>query len=72
MFWGDRFAKVTDPFGHSWSLATHIEDVTPEGEDYPGHLYAADLVLPQATTARSITITPTNPEVLRGPHLRLH
>src|SRR5262249_48298194 len=30
MFWGDRFAKVTDPFGHSWSLATHIEDVTPE------------------------------------------
>lgn len=30
MFWGDRYAKVTDPFGHSWSLGTHIEDVTPE------------------------------------------
>jgi uncharacterized glyoxalase superfamily protein PhnB len=30
MFWGDRFAKVTDPFGHSWSLATHIEDVSHE------------------------------------------
>ncbi|HKI36497.1 MAG TPA: VOC family protein [Gemmataceae bacterium] len=30
MFWGDRFAKVTDPFGHAWSLATHIEDVSPE------------------------------------------
>jgi PhnB protein len=30
MFWGDRFAKITDPFGHSWSLATHIEDVSPE------------------------------------------
>ncbi len=30
MFWGDRFAKLTDPFGHSWSLATHIEDVSPE------------------------------------------
>jgi uncharacterized glyoxalase superfamily protein PhnB len=30
MFWGDRFAKVTDPFGHEWSIATHVEDVTPE------------------------------------------
>jgi PhnB protein len=30
MFWGDRFAKVTDPFGHDWALATHKEDLTPE------------------------------------------
>lgn len=30
MFWGDRFGKLTDPFGHNWALATHIEDVTPE------------------------------------------
>ena len=30
MFWGDRFAKVQDPFGHEWSLATHVEDVAPE------------------------------------------
>lgn len=30
MFWGDRFGCVIDPFGHSWSLATHIEDPTPE------------------------------------------
>jgi PhnB protein len=30
MFWGDRFAKVQDPFGHSWSIATHVEDMTPE------------------------------------------
>lgn len=29
MFWGDRYGKVTDPFGHSWSLATHKEDVAP-------------------------------------------
>jgi PhnB protein len=29
-FWGDRYGKLTDPFGHSWSLATHIEDVAPE------------------------------------------
>jgi PhnB protein len=30
MFWGDRFCKVTDPFGHSWQMATHKEDVSPE------------------------------------------
>ena len=30
MFWGDRFGKLTDPFGHNWSIATHIEDPTPE------------------------------------------
>ena len=30
MFWGDRFAKLTDPFGHVWSIATHIEDVAPD------------------------------------------
>ena len=29
-FWGDRFGKVTDPFGHQWGLATHVEDVAPE------------------------------------------
>src|SRR5258707_13190235 len=30
MFWGDRFGKLTDPFGHVWSVATHKEDVPPE------------------------------------------
>jgi PhnB protein len=30
MFWGDRYGKVSDPFGHSWSLATHKEDVATE------------------------------------------
>ena len=30
MFWGDRYGRLTDPFGHSWSIATHIEDVPPQ------------------------------------------
>jgi PhnB protein len=30
MFWGDRYGKLIDPFGHEWSLATHQEDVPPE------------------------------------------
>jgi PhnB protein len=29
-FYGDRMGTLADPFGHTWSLATHIEDVTPE------------------------------------------
>jgi PhnB protein len=29
-FWGDRFGSVADPFGHIWSIATHVEDLTPE------------------------------------------
>jgi len=30
MFWGDRYGVVTDPYGHKWSFATHLNDVTPE------------------------------------------
>lgn len=29
-FWGDRYGKVTDPFGHQWSIAAHQRDVTPD------------------------------------------
>jgi uncharacterized glyoxalase superfamily protein PhnB len=30
MFWGDRYGKVEDPFGHQWSIGTHVRDVSPE------------------------------------------
>lgn len=30
MFWGDRFGKLVDPFGHEWAMATHKEDLSPE------------------------------------------
>ncbi len=30
MFWGDRYGKLVDPFGHHWSIATHLEDLTPD------------------------------------------
>jgi PhnB protein len=29
-FWGDRMGSVVDPFGHRWTLATHVEDVPEE------------------------------------------
>lgn len=30
MFWGDRYGVLMDPFGHAWSIATHVNDYTPE------------------------------------------
>ncbi len=30
MFWGDRYGKLKDPFGHEWAMGSHIEDLTPE------------------------------------------
>ena len=29
-FWGDRLDRITDPFGHVWLIATHVEDVAPD------------------------------------------
>jgi hypothetical protein len=28
MFWGDRYGVLEDPFGHRWSIATHMRDMT--------------------------------------------
>lgn len=30
MFWGDRYGQLEDPFGHRWSVATHLREVSPE------------------------------------------
>ena len=32
-FYGDRTATLEDPFGHVWTVATHVEDVPPEEID---------------------------------------
>ena len=42
MFWGDRGGNVTDPFGHSWMIATHTKDLTKDqirkgAEDFFAH-----------------------------------
>lgn len=42
MFWGDRYGKLEDPFGHHWSVATHIRDVTPEEARQAMQKMAAD------------------------------
>jgi uncharacterized glyoxalase superfamily protein PhnB len=30
MFWGDRYGQLVDPFGHRWSVGTHVRDVSME------------------------------------------
>ena len=30
MFWGDRYGRLVDPFGHEWSMATRREDLSPD------------------------------------------
>jgi PhnB protein len=44
MFWGDRFGTITDPFGHSWGIATHVEDVSPEDMAERGKAAMAEMM----------------------------
>jgi uncharacterized glyoxalase superfamily protein PhnB len=42
-FWGDRMGQIEDPFGHVWSLAQRVKDMTPEelkkaGEEFFAHM----------------------------------
>ena len=30
MFWGERFARVRDPFGHEWGITTKLREMTPD------------------------------------------
>lgn len=30
VFWGERFGRVRDPFGHEWGIATRLREMTPE------------------------------------------
>lgn len=41
-FYGDRSGTLEDPFGHVWTVATHIEDLTPEEIDQRSQAYFAD------------------------------
>jgi PhnB protein len=43
MFWGDRYCKLSDPFGHEWSIGTHIEDVSPEEIDRRGKKWMEEM-----------------------------
>jgi uncharacterized glyoxalase superfamily protein PhnB len=47
-FWGDRYGMVSDPFGHKWSLATHVKDMSPEETQRAGDEAMANMPPPQS------------------------
>jgi uncharacterized glyoxalase superfamily protein PhnB len=42
-FWGDRYGKVTDPYGHEWGIATRIKDMTPDEMEEAGKVWMAQM-----------------------------
>ena len=52
-FWGDRYGKIEDPFGHQWSVATHVRDVSREEMDEAMKEMAKNMPKPGSQTART-------------------
>lgn len=50
-FYGDRSGTVTDPFGHKWTLATHVEDVAPAEMQRRMDAWIASMAQPKAKAA---------------------
>ena len=48
MFWGDRYGQVVDPYGHRWSIATHLKDHDPRAD---GRGHVQDVSEPPAAMA---------------------
>ena len=48
MFWGDRYGRIEDPFGNTWGIATHIEDVTPQEMKKRAKAFAKSMAAPPA------------------------
>jgi hypothetical protein len=68
MFWGDRMASVTDPFGQAWSFATHLKDLSPAEIAKGGEEFFAKMAQgahgapgPQASAPPPAQPLPANP-----------
>jgi PhnB protein len=51
MFWGDRHGSFVDPFGHTWSLSTHKEDLTADQIEGRAQAFFAQMAQAQRKTA---------------------
>jgi uncharacterized glyoxalase superfamily protein PhnB len=54
-FWGDRWGLITDPYGHSWGLATHKEDVSHDELMRRGQAFANEMCGDASTKSRTAT-----------------
>ena len=51
MFWGDRYGMFTDPFGHTWAMATHKEDLSPQEIEERAKQFYAQMAQSQRKSA---------------------
>jgi PhnB protein len=51
MFWGDRVGNFTDPYGHSWTLSTHTQDLTEQEMEEGAKRFFAEMAQAQKKTA---------------------
>ena len=51
MFWGDRYGAFVDPFGHTWGLSTHTQDMTEEEMAEGAKAFYAQMEQAQKKTA---------------------
>ena len=53
-FWGDRYGKITDPFGHEWGIATHVQDMSKEEVEKAGKEWMAQMSQQAAPTKERV------------------
>jgi PhnB protein len=51
MFWGDRFGSFVDPFGHTWGLSTHVEDLSEQEIEERAKAFYAQMAQAQKKSA---------------------
>jgi len=51
MFWGDRFGSFVDPYGHTWGLSTHTQDMTEQEMEEGAKAFYAQMAQAQKKTA---------------------
>ncbi len=51
MFWGDRYGTFLDPFGHTWGIATHTQDMTAEEIEEGAKQFHAEMAQQQKKSA---------------------
>jgi PhnB protein len=50
-FWGDRYGRLTDPYGHKWSMATHVKDLSMDEMKHAMDEAMAQMQRPRKKTA---------------------
>jgi PhnB protein len=60
-FWGDRYGRLEDPFGHVWAIATHKEDVSPSEMSRRAAAFFASMPPPPEPAARKETLAKRRP-----------